>query len=190
MKILLDTNIIIHREASKVVNQDIGILFKWIDKLGHSKYIHPLTVEELNRNKDSNTVGTMNIKIQSYNQIKNVSQLDATITNVSNQVDVNQNDLNDTRILNEVYTERVDILISEDKKIHTKANLLGISDKVYRIDQFLERVIFENPDLVDYKVLAVKKVDFAQVDLSMSFLIVSEKIMLDLINGLIKRRMR
>ena len=41
-KILLDTNIIIHREATTVVNQDIGILFNWIDKLKYSKYIHPL----------------------------------------------------------------------------------------------------------------------------------------------------
>ncbi len=50
MKILLDTNIIIHREASKVINQDIGILFNWIDKLRYLKYIHPVTIEELNRN--------------------------------------------------------------------------------------------------------------------------------------------
>ena len=29
MKALLDTNIIIHREASKVINQDIGVLYRW-----------------------------------------------------------------------------------------------------------------------------------------------------------------
>ena len=32
MKALLDTNILIHREASKVINQDIGILFRWLDR--------------------------------------------------------------------------------------------------------------------------------------------------------------
>jgi hypothetical protein len=36
MKALLDTNIIIHREASRIVNPDIGTLFKWLDK---GKYI-------------------------------------------------------------------------------------------------------------------------------------------------------
>ena len=36
MKVLLDTNIIIHREASKIYNLDIGQLFNWLDKL---KYI-------------------------------------------------------------------------------------------------------------------------------------------------------
>ena len=32
MKVLLDTNIIIHREASRIFNVDIGVLFRWIDK--------------------------------------------------------------------------------------------------------------------------------------------------------------
>lgn len=169
IKILLDTNIIIHREATKVVNQDIGVLFNWIDKLKYSKYIHPLTIEELNRNKDSKTVEMMNIKTESYNIIKNTAPTNEILEKVSEKIDVNINDRNDSLILNEVLCDRVDILISEDKKIHTKAELLGISDKVFKIEQFLEKVVAENPDLVDYKVLAVKKVDFAEVDLQNTF---------------------
>lgn len=169
MKVLLDTNIIIHREASKVVNQDIGVLFNWIDKLKYSKFIHPATVEELNRNLDQNTVATMEIKIASYNLIKNIAPTNAALEAVSKRIDSVPNDENDTKILNEVLCDRVDILISEDKKIHTKAKLLGISDRVFKIDQFLEKVTAENPDLVDYKVLAVKQVDFAQVNLQDNF---------------------
>jgi predicted nucleic acid-binding protein len=169
MKILLDTNIIIHREASKVSNQDIGVLFNWIDKLKYSKCIHPLTVTELNRNKDPKTVETMNIKIGSYNLIRNLAPSSEMLEEVSKKIDITENDKNDTLILNEVFCDRVDILISEDKKIHTKAQLLGIADRVFKIDQFLEKVTAENPNLVDYKVLAVKKMDFAQVDLQNTF---------------------
>lgn len=169
MKVLLDTNIIIHREASKVINQDIGILFNWIDKLKYEKFIHPATVEELNRNIDPQTVATMAIKIESYNLIRNLAPTSQILEQVSKQIDTVANDKNDTKILNEVFCDRVDILISEDKKIHTKAILLGISDKVFKIEQFLEKVTSENPNLVDYKVLAVKKVDFAQVDLQDTF---------------------
>ena len=169
MKVLLDTNIIIHREASKVINQDIGILFNWIDKLKYEKFIHPATVEELNRNIDPQTVATMAIKIGSYNLIRNLAPTSPTLEQVSKQIDTVPNDENDTKILNEVFCDRVDILISEDKKIHTKASLLGISDRVFKIDQFLEKVTAENPNLVDYKVLAVKKVDFAQVNLQDTF---------------------
>ena len=169
MKVLLDTNIIIHREASKVVNTDIGVLFNWLDKLKNSKYIHPLTIEELNRNIDPKTVETMNIKIASYNLIKNVAPLNDFIRQVGNKVDATPNDINDTIILNEVYCDRVDILISEDKKIHTKANLLGISNRVFKIDEYLEKVTAENPNLIDYKVLSVKKIDFAQVKIKDEF---------------------
>jgi predicted nucleic acid-binding protein len=169
MKILLDTNIIIHREANKIYKPEIGQLFKWIDNLKYSKYIHPLTVEELERYKDPNALDTMSIKIESYNLLKNQAPLGEEILKVSGKVDNQDNDINDTQILNEVYEGRVDILISEDKKIHTKANLLGISDRVFKIQNFLEKVTSENPDLVDYKVLSVQKVDFAEVNIKDEF---------------------
>jgi len=165
MKILLDTNIIIHREANLIVNQEIGHLFYWIDKLNYSKYIHPFTIEELNKFKDFKSVETMNIKIQSYNSIKNIAPLNQKMIEVSAKIDTNNNDIIDTRILNEIFEERIDILISEDKKIHKKALLLGISDKVFKIQSFLEKVISENPELVDYNILAVRKVDFADVNI-------------------------
>lgn len=99
----------------------------------------------------------MNIKIESYNQLKYQAPLSETITNVSKKVDSTQNDLNDTQILNEVFENRVDLLISEDKKIHLKAKLLGIGSRVFRIQSFLEKATAENPELVEHKVLAVKK---------------------------------
>lgn len=169
MKILLDTNIIIHREASTVVNNDIGVLFYWIDRLKYTKCIHQLTIEELRRNKDAKTVETMNIKIESYATLKTEPALDEKIKAVSAKIDTLDNDINDTKILNEVYCNRVDILLSEDKKIHTKAKLLGITNRVFKIDDFLEKIIAENPDLVDYKVLAVKKLYFGQVDINNIF---------------------
>lgn len=44
MKALLDTNIIIHRENTKVTNQSIGLLYYWLDKLHYEKMIHPYSV--------------------------------------------------------------------------------------------------------------------------------------------------
>lgn len=169
MKILLDTNIVIHREAAKGISQDIGSLFYWLDRLGYKKYVHPITIEELNRNKDPQTVAAMSIKVRSYNLIKNPTPMNKVVSEISRKLDESINDINDTVLLNEVYSERVDYLISEDKKIHFKAQQLGIGDRVFKIDQFLEKALAENPDLVDYKVLAVKKVCFAQVKLKDSF---------------------
>ena len=75
----------------------------------------------------------------------------------------------DTLLLNELYQDRVDILISEDKKIHRKAELLEIEDKVFTIDSFLEKVVSEHPDLINYSVLAVKQEFFGNIQLADPF---------------------
>lgn len=169
MRVLLDTNIIIHREASRVVNQDIGILFKWLDKLSHTKCVHPLTVEELGRHYDASTVKTMQIKLTNYQVMQTTAPLHIQVKQVSMAVDTTPNDINDTKLINEVFCDRVDILISEDKKIHKKAEMLGLTDRVFRIDSFLEKVTAENPDFVNYNVLAVKRDYFGNIDLADEF---------------------
>ncbi|MEK0338509.1 MAG: hypothetical protein QQN41_13855, partial [Nitrosopumilus sp.] len=62
MRILLDTNIVIHREASTVTNKDIGQLFKWMDKLHHEKCIHPITIKEIEKHPDEKVKKTFAIK--------------------------------------------------------------------------------------------------------------------------------
>lgn len=168
MRILLDTNIIIHREASKVYNQDIGLLFHWLDKLHYQKCIHPATVEEINTYQDEEVVNTMKIKIVNYNVLRTLSQ-DTPQTLHLNTLDKIQNDFNDTAILKELLNNRVDYLITEDKGIHRKAKFLGISEKVFKIDSFIEKVSFENPELSDYKVLSVKKDFFGNINLKDNF---------------------
>lgn len=169
MRILLDTNIIIHREATCTVNDDIGILFRWIDNLHYSKYIHPITVEEINKLKDNKQLKTMNVKLENYNVLKTLSPISAAVENVSAKIDKSNDDLNDTKLLNELYNDRVDILVTEDKKIRIKASMLGISDRVFTIELFLDKVTKENPSLVDYKVLSIKKEYFGNVDLEDEF---------------------
>lgn len=169
MKALLDTNIIIHREASKVINQDIGTLFKWLDKAKFIKCVHQITIDELNKNSNLYIRNAFNAKIRSYDILKMIAPLKDEVKAVSNKIDVTENDKNDTLLLNEVYSDRVDIFISEDKKIHMKAQLLGIEDKVYTIDSFLEMVVSENPELIDYNVLAVKQEYFGNISIDDNF---------------------
>jgi predicted nucleic acid-binding protein len=169
MKALLDTNIIIHREANKVVSQDIGILYRWLERGKYTKCIHSVTVDEIKRNPNAETVGTFLVKLDNYDVIKIPSPLQQEVKDVSDKVDSRPNDINDSLLLNEVYVGRVDILISEDKKIHTKAKLLRIQDKVFTIDSFLEKVFAEHPELVDYKVLNVQKLRFGYINLSDAF---------------------
>ncbi|MBU2902306.1 MULTISPECIES: hypothetical protein [Maribacter] len=168
MRILIDTNIIIHREANRVFNEDIGLLFNWLDKLKFDKCVHPLSIEEISGYRDEEVVKTMKIKIANYNLLKTESADDQLITQIR-QSDKSRNDFIDTSILNEVYNNRVDYLITEDRGIHRKANFLGCAEKVFKIDAFLEKCIAENPELKNYQVLAVKKEYFGNLNIDDTF---------------------
>lgn len=169
MKILLDTNIVIHREAATVVNEDIGVLFRWLDNLHYKKCIHSVTCEEFGKYKDPKVRKTFDVKLSNYNILKTRAPVADQVRYVSDELDNNQNDLNDTLIVNELYSGRVDALITEDKKLLGKASLLGIADRTYSIDAFLEKVTAENPELADYKVLAVQKHYFGNVPIADEF---------------------
>jgi predicted nucleic acid-binding protein len=169
VKILLDTNIVIHREAATVVDEDIGVLFKWLDNLHHTKCIHTVTVEEIEKHQDPKVRKSFEVKLGNYNILKTKAPMSESVRSVMEPLDKTQNDLNDTLIINELYCGRVDALITEDKQLINKASLLRISDKVYTIDAFLEKVTAENPELADYKVLSVRKSLFGNLDLSDDF---------------------
>ena len=169
VRVLLDTNIVIHREISKTMRDDIGILFRWLDNLHYNKCIHRLTVEEINKYQDEVVRRSFNVKLESYNVLKTIAPWTGPIVEVSKHEDTNNNDLIDSRLLNEVLQGRVDILITEDKKIRRKAGLLGIGHRIFSIDGFLEKVTAENPQLADYRVLAVKKEFFGNINVEDEF---------------------
>ncbi|HEY0735700.1 MAG TPA: PIN domain-containing protein, partial [Herpetosiphonaceae bacterium] len=169
MRVLLDTNIIIHREASRVIRQEIGVLFYWLDRLSYEKCIHPSSLKEIRKHKDPSVVATFEIKTKNYHLLKTQSPETPEILSVRTKHDKNENDAIDTDLLKEVFNERVDILITEDRKVHDKASDLGISDHVFTIDTFLEKVVAENPDLADYRVLSVKKEYFGNININDPF---------------------
>jgi hypothetical protein len=168
MRVLLDTNILIHREAATVVRRDIGNVFFWLDKLKHEKCAHPVSLAEIEKHKDEKVRNSFQAKLQSYNILKTTAPLAKEAQQFA-ATDKTENDRNDTIIVNEVFVHRVDFLITEDRGLHTKAGILGIGDRVFTIDAFLEKVTAENPTLVDYKVLAVKKTVFGTIDVTTDF---------------------
>lgn len=169
MKALLDTNILIHREAGRVVNEEIGNLFNWLDRLHYEKCVHPLSIAELEKHFDERVVQTFRTKLQSYNVLKTEAPEVSAIVEIRNKFDRNTNDSIDTSLLKEVYCRRVDCLVTEDRKIHAKAFELGIADSVHTIDGFLEKVTSENPALSEYKVLSVRKEYFGNINIDDPF---------------------
>lgn len=164
MRALLDTNILIHRESPIPVHEDIGLVFNWLDRLGYEKCVHPVSIGEIARHQDERVRRSFATKLKSYRQIQAPAALSPEVQKISERMDSTENDRNDSMLLNELFKERVDLIITEDRQIIYKAEELGIGDKVFTIDGFLEKVTAENPQLIDYKVLSVRKALFGKID--------------------------
>ena len=169
MRALLDTNIIIHRENKRVSNYSIGHLFRWLDKLKYDKVIHPYSISEIKKYRDSQTQEAISVKLESYEVIKTIKEPDDSFLELIGIPEKSQNDMIDDCLLFEVYSNRVDILITEDRRLRNKAIKLGLSDRVFSINAFISAATAENPSLIEYKMLAVEKTYFGNVDLTDSF---------------------
>jgi len=169
MRALLDTNILIHREAPVPVHQNIGLVFNWLDRLGYEKCVHPVSIGEIERHEDERVRRSFKTKLKSYRLIKAPAPFAPKVKALSEQLDSTENDLNDTTMVNELLTDRVDLLITEDRNVARKAERLDIGDRVFTIDGFLEKVTAENPELIDYRVLSVKKTLFDEVNVNDPF---------------------
>src|SRR5688572_29514247 len=112
MRVLLDTNILIHREAATVVRRDIGKLFLWLDRLKYEKCVHPASSEEIAKHQDDRVRQTFSAKLQSYHQLKTLAPLAPAVQQISRN-DRSENDRIDTLLVNELFANRVDLIVSE-----------------------------------------------------------------------------
>lgn len=168
VKVLLDTNVIIYRETDRILNKNTPDLFKWLDKLHYDKYIHPLSIEEISQYKNAEKREVILSKLDSYNHLSTLASLDDNMKKLLHE-DKDDNSRNDTIILNELYCGRVDILITQDKGIYKKAQKLNISSKVFSVESFSEQMLLENPTLLDYSVLSIRKKRIGEIDWNSSF---------------------
>lgn len=169
MRALLDTNIIIHRENTIVTSKTIGQLFYWLDKLHYEKLIHPFSMNELRKLHNPLMQELYDAKLSAYTKMASVAhQTDKYITAL-NDTPKTENDMIDNQLLFEVYSGRADILITEDRRLRNKACRVGLNEQVFSIDSFISKCTAENPDLIDYKALSVKKTRFGEVDITDHF---------------------
>jgi len=169
MRVLLDTNIIIHRENSIISNYSIGHLFYWLDKLKATKIIHQYSIREIQKYKDEDQLNVFNMKLKSYNVLQTIIEPNQIFLSILNDFNCSDNDIIDNTLLYEVYSNRVDVLITEDKKIIQKAKILNIGEKVYSVNRFIEKSTLENPEQVKYKMLNVRQKYFGDIDINSIF---------------------
>lgn len=169
MKILLDTNIVIYRESDNSFMSSIGDLYKIIDNSNNmQKYINPIIKNEILQNRISDNRKMLIDRLNSYNMLDNSSrELCDELSSKLAFDDKTVNDKNDSLILNDVYTGKVDLIISEDKKMKEKALKMGIPSKVMNIDEFIFNSKEEKK--VNHNILDIKKVKIDTLDINDSF---------------------
>ena len=105
VRVLLDTNIVIHRENKKVSNYSIGLLYRWIDRLNCDKVIHPYTISEIRKYRDPETQEAISVKLEAYETLKTTNEPTNEFLNKIGQPEKNENDLDKLRRL---HTDRPD----------------------------------------------------------------------------------
>lgn len=139
MRILIDTNIFIYREADQVLSENQQTLSRILHEIGALQIVHPLSVRELMKNSNPEKKRVMLSKIKAYPQLESPPDpmqdagFCAQITPKPGT-----NDGVDDALLYCVYRDAVDYLITEDRKIIAKASRLGIDDRVFLISDAVE----------------------------------------------------
>ena len=138
MRVLLDTNIFIYREIDHVISDDLQQLLSVLNKIKAELLVHPLSLEEIRRDRDTKREAVMLSKIGAYPllEMPPVPKEDPGFSNIIEHKD-DIHDLVDNHILYAVYKDAVDFLVTEDRDIHKKAIKLGIDNRVLLIAEAL-----------------------------------------------------
>lgn len=169
MRALLDTNIIIHRETMQATNYSIGKLYYWLDKLHCEKLLHPYTIAELRKADNVRQQQLYDARLSAYTHMQCVARQSDEFVSLLAEAPKTENDKIDNQLLYEVYCGRADILITEDRRMRSKAERLGIADKVFSINAFISKASADYPALVEYKALNVKKELMGNIDVNDPF---------------------
>lgn len=167
--VLLDTNIVIHRESSNNVAYEVMQLYKLIDKLKINKFLHEDIREELSKYKDQKVKEAMISKLEAYNVLSSLPINDQLFIDVVSKYGKNDNSEIDNKFLYQIYKGKVDYFITEDRTLIQKAKDLYLDDAVLTCSDFLKIIEDSYPSMINYPVLSVKLTKIGTLDIKDSF---------------------
>ena len=140
MKILYDTNILIHIQDPKELSPNLQSLLKIIREHGHKEYIHPASIKDIENDTDIERRIITLSKLRGYPILPSPPKPDNEFTTLVG-TPTNPHDENDNYILFSLKKNLVDFLITEDKGIRKKAMMANLDDRVFSIDSALDYFI-------------------------------------------------
>ena len=170
MNILLDTNIIIPLEdTGKILDASFAELRKLAAEQQHCLYVHPLQVNDINRDKNKERKDIVLSRLNQYSKIDNPPVLSKEEREELGLKESNDNDKVDNNILFALYRGAVNVLVTNDEGIHKKASHIGIQDKVYRLEQMLHFLKRYSNKPIEHTYTGVQECYLYELDKTQSF---------------------
>ena len=137
MRVLLDTNILIHREQNQILSPNLQELLRSLNMADIKMLVHPESVKEIANDPNENRRNINLSKVGTYlvlEQPPNFSK-DYTFLETIKQRPNKKHDKIDNALLYAIYKDAAHFLVTEDKGIHKKADKLSVKDRVLSIEE-------------------------------------------------------
>ena len=160
-RILIDTNILIHLEDNKVIDETFAKFYQLAISNKCDIYYHSACLKDFKKDKDLERHKITLSKLNKYTQMPNPAIPVEDFINIVGQN--NENDEIDNIQLFQVYKNYVDYFITEDKGIQTKAakvnlqrNVLSIVEGLKLLNEKFTLVIPKHPLLKECSVREIE----------------------------------
>ena len=136
MKIVLDTNILIHIEDPKELSSNLQGLLNIFRRYGHHIFIHPASLKDINNDQNVQRRAVILSKLKGYPLIELPPKLTDDFLSLMG-ASSSSNEINDNEILFAIQKNAADFLITEDIGLQKKAVRVNLEDRVLSIDSAL-----------------------------------------------------
>ncbi|MCE8424767.1 MAG: hypothetical protein J5U17_03190 [Candidatus Methanoperedens sp.] len=133
MKVIFDTNILIHIEDPKELSKNLQDLMKIFREHGHQIFIHPISLKDLDNDNNESRKKIILSKLDGYPRIRSPPKPTNDFLSMVGGSS-NSNELNDNEILFSILRNAADFLITEDYGLQKKAIRANLDDRVLSID--------------------------------------------------------
>jgi hypothetical protein len=161
MRFLLDTNILIPLEDSQsVLPKHLANFIRLATTNGHSLLYHPASIEDIEEDRNLSRRNQTLSRLSKYQRLENPPDCPW------NTPTTNKNDARDNKILYALERKAVHALVTEDRRLHTKAEQRGLKKNVYYIqpaEDWLDRLHSSKPiKLPNIQVVSLYEIDLRQ----------------------------
>ena len=151
-RILLDTNILIFRGDNRVIDKNMLKLLKTLNDPQYHTLIHPLSMDEIKRDKDHEKRKITLSKFNNFSNMNNfpIFESDEKFKRIVNLNESNSQDYLENCLLYVIFEDDASFLITEDERIHKKASKLNeigknFSDRIFTVSEALEHFTINLP---------------------------------------------